>query len=294
MCIIVAKPLGSKLPTIETFNNCAESNRDGIGFAYNLPGENPIILKGIKNVKKLFNCFKALKINENHNLLVHFRLATHGKVDQGNCHPFPLTNDYEEMRMLHCECTCAIAHNGIFSDIPRHEKFSDTAKFIGGILATPGVIENLNTNGIKELLRGYCGFNNRLAFLKPEGITLVGNYEEEDGVSYSNRQFKRWGHSNRDYFANDGLGYCYKHKLRDNCKWCGTHNEWDNCEYVAKNNTIEKATIIEIKDTKQLMFKPIATPACCWCKNLEGVKYSEYAAGYLCGDCEETIKSYEA
>ncbi len=245
MCIIVAKPAGIDLPSEDILDNCFASNRDGIGFAFNKPGDNPIIVKGFANVKKLIKMWDTFNIKKEHNLLLHFRLATHGMKDQGNCHPFPLTNSLEDMRTLHCACDTAITHNGVFGQMNKSEKYSDTMKFVSNILASPEIISNLNTKPVVELIRGYCGFSSKLAFLRADGLSLIGDFEKDEGISYSNTQYKGWGNRWSHITPNE---WCSKHMKYDSCAkeeralgktWCYVHKDYDLCEYCDEHRIMD-------------------------------------------------------
>jgi hypothetical protein len=190
MCIIISKTTGIEMPTSEILKNCSVSNTDGAGFAYALPGEMPRIVKGFTNIGKLERAFVNHGITINHNVIIHFRFATHGLKNRQNCHPFPLTNDLKEMQYLECSCDCAVAHNGIFGDMPPSDKYSDTMKFVAGVLASPHILAGLHMPPVKELIKGYCGYSSKLAFLTRAGITLIGHWQLEDGLQYSNHGYK--------------------------------------------------------------------------------------------------------
>lgn len=308
MCIIAAKPTGIDLPTKDIFDSCFTSNKDGIGFAYNLPGERPTISKGMFTVKSLMENIDDHGITKEHNLVVHFRFGTHGKKDAGNCHPFPISTSFKDMRVLDCECDCAVSHNGIFGSMPRSDKYSDTMKFVGGILASPDLINNLNTPSIKELIRGYCGTSSKLSFLTKDGITNIGEWELEEGISYSNRQFKsfcnrtsytppdegteycyqhqKWDKCHKNH-KNHDLEWCYNHKKYDHCRWCTDHQERDTCAYDNKNTRpivipkkIYKGTTLELKIP------------CEWCRSVEKVKYNDAQDSYLCVECTKALTEY--
>lgn len=308
MCIIVAKPAGVAIPSEKTFESCFTSNKDGIGISYARQGERPVIHKGFANVKKLMRVLDISNITPEHNLVVHFRFATHGKKDQGNCHPFPLCSSFEDMRLLHCSADCTIAHNGVFSGMPQSEKFSDTMKFIGGILSSNEVMQNLDSKSVKELIRGYCGFGSKLAFLRESGISLVGDYQEEAGVYYSNHQYKTYnysGHNHNNHNHNhnewdknhEGKEWCITHKKYDDCQWCTKHSDFDECHIDRIKKWRERFGTLHQDDT------PLLLKGCCsqlpkknekneWglecdlCQTTEGdIRWSNNEQGFMCPDC---------
>ena len=279
MCIIVAKPTGIDLPSEEIFDNCFSSNRDGIGFSYALPNGEVSISKGYANVKKLFKMFSAHGITKKHNLIVHFRFATHGKKDPGNCHPFPLSPSFDDMRLLNCTCGTAIAHNGVFSGMPAHKDHSDTMKFIGGILAQPEIIDNLDSKAVKELIRGYCGYSSKLAFLRPSGLKLIGDFEMDENVYYSNTQYKKWNYKNYNDYDYEKT-WCHVHKVKDDCAYCQTHKTWDDCSHNRitgwKNRFVDDPVLID----------KCCDNVCLLCQGKKKVMWNEEADGWLCDNCE--------
>lgn len=324
MCIIVAKKQGVAIPSEETFDNCVATNRDGIGIAYNLPGERPHIAKGFTNIKKLMKVLEVCEITEEHNLIVHFRYATHGKKDPGNCHPFPLTSIFEDMRLLNCSCGCAVAHNGVFGSMPKSEQHSDTMKFVSGILASPEIIDNLGSAPIKELIRGYCGLSSKLAFLTPKGLNLIGEWEEEKGVYYSNKQYQswkstyNWKNEEQEYCGEHlkydkcwkshkkaGREWCYSCKKWDYCTWCSDHKERDTCEYEAKRVRKEgdNPPIVLPKCDRPDLPPELPDPygnstlvdlrfSCEWCESKEQVRYESIYKANLCSECSTTLSTY--
>ena len=65
-------------------------------------------------------------------LVVHFRLATHGTVNPGNCHPFPVTGNLKRMQEVDLAVSSALAHNGVLHKFapPKSLNISDTMYFI--------------------------------------------------------------------------------------------------------------------------------------------------------------------
>ena len=100
MCIILHKPSNIQLPNISTLETCFQNNSDGAGFMYQ--HDNSVyIQKGFMTFKSLITALDQLqqKINIiNTNLMIHFRLASHGHITSGNTHPFPITNNLKKLR----------------------------------------------------------------------------------------------------------------------------------------------------------------------------------------------------
>lgn len=298
MCIIIAKPFGVDLPTLEILENCFTSNRDGIGFAFNKTGDKPVISKGFANVKKLTRMIDTFNIGKGHNLLIHFRFATHGMKDQGNCHPFPLVHNFEDMRRLHCACDTAITHNGVFGGLPASDKYSDTMKFISGVLSSPEIINNIESPAVKELVKGYCGHSSKLAFLRAGGLTTIGGFEEDKGIYYSNTQYKPW--ITRSY--GNTTQYCQEHQVWDNChkdrngqEWCYSHKRYDHCEYCLDHKTMDTCEYEKEQVSKALTFQELICDYCGVKGNdvSNAVTYDSCSKASLCDSCHALFMAGE-
>jgi len=240
MCVIIHKPASVSPPSEETLKQCKERNKDGIGIAIRLP-DGIHIKKGI-TLKTLNQLLQEHKDKE---CVIHFRLATQGWIDAGNCHPFPIETDINLLRRTNLVTNYAVAHNGIFSDfdedkvkviIRRKGKkrktnayLSDTQQFIRKVLAP--LKENLDSPALKYLLEETCRYSNKLVIMTPRETYRVGSFElEEDGCYYSNTRFKPvvikynndWWY-NRNYNNNYGN---YNNSFNDytkKCSECGTY-----------------------------------------------------------------------
>ena len=117
MCIIVYKPAGKRLPSENILKNCFINNPDGAGIM--IKTEKGIqIQKGYMYFKHLKNAITELEKQYNTKELeiaIHFRYATHGTINEGNCHPFPLSRKTKELTDKQGIFDSAIMHNGIIS-----------------------------------------------------------------------------------------------------------------------------------------------------------------------------------
>lgn len=188
--MIAIKHQGIKIPSKQTLQNCAQVNKDGIGIAYIKAGQQQVrIRKDFKNLKTFYSWLEV-NIKPEDIAVIHFRYATHGLVDKGNRHPFPLTRNIHLLRKVDLTSRYAVAHNGIlpYGD---HKKLSDTQKFIIDILASSKVKNNLHNKTIQKLINHYLD-GDKLAILTWEGTVLMfGTYiTHTDGCSYSNNSFE--------------------------------------------------------------------------------------------------------
>lgn len=245
MCIICVKPSGISMPSSKILSNCWQDNKDGAGLCYNKEGSNEVcIVKGFMKLKALKMKLSELSLTDNDNVVIHFRFATHGLVDAGNCHPFPLSASINDLRCVEGVFDTAVAHNGVFGSMSAHETLSDTQKFIRGILANTAVINNLDNVAVQELISGYCGTSSKLAILRPNKMLLIGNFIKDDdtGLYFSNHGYKpavqyvthAHSYSSKGYYGVDDF-----------------YNKWDSHDNV----DADKCLLCEKKETVRWRFR---------------------------------------
>jgi hypothetical protein len=224
MCLIVVKEAGIKLPDKEHLENGAYSNRDGIGVAWHKKGVDEILIK-----KDFVNVFVLNKwIEENvkveDSLIVHFRFGTSGLKDAGNAHPYPLVKDETLLRNTQLVWQNAVAHNGVFRSYGNDKILNDTQEFIIDILSEEVIKNNLKSPAIQKLIKEYIS-TNKLAFMLNNGeIILLGDFNEEKGVKFSNYAFK-WGNFKNKTFGSgltkpyqSGHDYTNAYQYCENCQ----------------------------------------------------------------------------
>lgn len=217
MCVIVVKPNGQELPKKDILKNCFENNPNGVGYAVKRINQDYItIKKGFFDFDKFYLALTQENITKDDIAILHFRVATAGLIDAGNCHPFVVTSQIGILRQTEIKTNkLTVAHNGIISGLSDDKKLSDTQLFIKNILASGEVYRNLyKSTAIQRLIEGYIG-ESKLAFLhSQQGLLLIGNFEEYKGCLFSNDTYKRqywklWGFNNKDckdYEVCDGCG----------------------------------------------------------------------------------------
>lgn len=189
MCIIVAVPANTPLPNAETLKECFLSNRDGAGFMY-ADGKSVRIRKGFMTFEGFMKALKDEQIPEDTGVVLHFRIATHGKVQPSCCHPFPVSSNSDDLKLLRCESRWGVAHNGVIQGRSTSNEWSDTMDFVHRVIAplsrmNPGF---MHSSDAQEMLEGAC--KSKLAILDNAGdMMLVGEFIEDDGVFYSNTSY---------------------------------------------------------------------------------------------------------
>jgi len=204
MCIIVAKPKNVPLPPMEHLKSSFEHNSHGAGVMFLRDGQSKVGLrKGYMSWKSFNKKLNRLELKQEDTIVYHFRLATSGYSDEGNCHPYIVSDKIRKLRQTRGDIDgLCFAHNGIIGDLNgKHKKMNDTQLFSKLILSDKSIYENLYESiGIQNLIEEYIG-TDKLAFLSPnEGLLTIGSFQEEKGILYSNNTYKA---SRNDKFIND-------------------------------------------------------------------------------------------
>ena len=164
MCQAIVKPAGVTVYR-SALAQAWQDNPDSGGFAW-LDGDTVKYKKGYRNFRAFWKDFREVMDKD---VLIHFRLATHGSKCIENCHPFEVGDG------------CVMAHNGILSDYTYGEKNdrSDSRVFAEDII-TPliekfGYRSVLDAGPAVELIDHIVGFS-KLVFLTPSGFRIIGEH----------------------------------------------------------------------------------------------------------------------
>ena len=213
MCIIVAKKKGLELPTKEILKNCFNYNSDGAGIMFN-DGKQVFIEKGFMDFNSFYSRLEALdkEFNlVNSDLALHFRISTSGNVDQGNCHPYPISTETSQLRNLSLVTDIGMAHNGVIrKHIPETRSIlNDTQTFIKNFVYNmySSNKEFLTVDANIKALEEEAG--SKLCFITKDNMYIIGKFiEETNGILYSNDTYLSydygWGYEDYsvdfDYF----------------------------------------------------------------------------------------------
>ena len=198
MCVIIHRPKNSEIP-LETLEQCWASNGDGAGILFVTdPFNDPfnrqlIIKKGLMTFNEFYEQYNKYKNNE---LLIHFRLASAGRICKELTHPFYIN---QNIAVMHNGHLCSEMINGLIKNDP---ELSDTKVYVDKILKLlPDGF--LNNEGIVNLINDSLG-RSIMVFLDSSGkITILGDQSEsviEDGVWYSNSW---WRSDDKDFICVD-------------------------------------------------------------------------------------------
>jgi hypothetical protein len=173
MCLAIFKPQNKMIPDEMTLRRAWKNNPHGAGVAIRTI-DGVQIIKGLMTIDSLLNVLNDSLIG--FDLVIHFRWATSGNVNAEMTHPFPVSNDNNDLKSLDLLTDTAIIHNGVMFS-PRFDSgYSDTAIFSRYL-----AINGINYSKIQEII-GY----DRLAIVTQDDVELIGQWNEIDGVFYSN------------------------------------------------------------------------------------------------------------
>jgi hypothetical protein len=186
MCVIIVKPSGEEMPDETTLWQCWQVNPDGAGYMYQ-HNDKVVVSKGYMHLGDLEIALKEIShIVENTTLVIHFRLATHGKVNRANTHPFPVSTEDKELASLDIEAESALAHNGMLPNVwgkKALKKHSDSFMFCKTISHLP------QGQALYDMLELIAQASHSRFVLLNGDLHLFGNWKEHDGCIYSNLNF---------------------------------------------------------------------------------------------------------
>lgn len=184
MCVIIVKKRGVKAPECKILEKCELNNPHGVGIAYAKNGR-VFIKKDFLGAKAL-DVFLKKNITDDIPAMIHFRLATHGVIEKGQRHPFPVVKNYAHIVRERTTTDLALAHNGVIRGYG-NEAYSDTIKFIVSVLSDSRVRNGIFTNAAVCSLIESAVTGDRLAFLNAAGeFVLLNSWTAENGLFYSN------------------------------------------------------------------------------------------------------------
>ena len=175
MCLAIYKPKGKTLPK-EYAESGFAFNKDGAGFAYVKSGK-LFIEKGLMTFQDFWNAFEKVQEYE---AIIHFRMATHGAIEQANTHPFRVAE-------------FALIHNGIL-DIKADEGKTDTETFASYVLEP--LIKRYGREILDDpsfdFLLSSAIEGSKFVLLSPNAHYIINEAAGlwEDGIWYSNKSYQ--------------------------------------------------------------------------------------------------------
>lgn len=180
MCIIIVANKNKKIPN-EHIKLANELNCDGFGISASVNNK-LFVYKSISiNSDDIINLYNSIRQVATGDIVLHFRLATHGDISDKLCHPFYVNKDL------------VMFHNGVIRDSVsgyngHNKNESDTKAFVKNVLKNfKKGFQNNET--IMNIISETLGEYNKLCFLDSTGQTTYTSSDkwvEYNGILYSN------------------------------------------------------------------------------------------------------------
>ncbi len=190
MCMVIYKPRGAALDQA-LLDACALRNPHGSGYMFNDHG----VICGIKGFMQPPDLYDSLErkgflqggqLASGRELVIHFRLATHGGIGPANCHPFPISSKIEDLKSLFWKAEMGLAHNGIIRTSQEESDLSDTQIFIRDVLSRLNLKHDLQKEATLTLIANFVR-KSRLLFFRADGAVItMGHWVKQGNILFSN------------------------------------------------------------------------------------------------------------
>lgn len=230
MCVIAFSPKGNDMPTEEQIKSMFKKNPDGAGYAWE-EGDTVKFKKGFMNVDDLLEDLGPLSQWKDKNIAMHFRIGTAGKNDKKTTHPFPISNNFGELRKLQGEGP-VLFHNGVISGLGGiiDPLASDTQDFVAGVASKLLTRPNKPTKVTEAVVESVIGSSRLLLMYGKGKIVKFGDWKEKDGNQYSNLlwdytptttvDYSKWYSHGSSYYG-DPYDYC-----DEEYAWPSSYHQW--------------------------------------------------------------------
>ena len=226
MCIAILNTKGTILKK-ELLHNCWKNNGDGAGMLYINDEGDMGVFKEMKSFDSFYNKYAEVKrMYGKRNIVLHFRISTHGGITESNCHPFMVHKDL------------GFVHNGMIYNVPDSKVHSDTYMFNEVILKK--LKEGFEyDDDMLDLIEMYIGAGSKLIFLNANDDWAIANEKAghwDLNCWFSNSSYKQ---------VNDWVDYGGTKKYKANVYGYGSYGTYNPKTYWAETpaaNTPAKAS----------------------------------------------------
>ena len=208
MCVIMA--FEDKYPTKEILESAETTNKDGGGIAWIADGK----VKWEKGLHVKSQYIQDLIDKEKIQLpiIIHFRIATHGGVNDSLCHPFAISaQNTEDLELTGDDKEGVMFHNGIWSkwdDVAMQVliKHNDIKMPDGGLSDSRVMAWCIRFFGINYLSL----IDEKVLVLTPKGVQRFGKgWGTVDSVTCSNTHFEKPKSNGYTYMNGSGYSTMY-------------------------------------------------------------------------------------
>jgi len=293
MCIAI---LNTKKATLskDTLRNCWENNGDGAGILY-IHNKKMQVFKEMNSFDNFYNNYLEIKRKHGkNNIVLHFRISTHGKINETNCHPFLVNDDL------------GFVHNGMIYDVPVSKDYSDTYMFNECVLKE--FKDGFEYNDvIMDMIGEFIGQGSKLVFLNTDDEYFIVN--EKAGHWHMDCWFSNSSYKQVNNYVDFGGTRVYKNTQNG---WAANYQpanvygqpyswsaSWEDDEdtQLCKNCDIKLYGINEINNQKcdfclesdKALAESAASSLGCDCCDREDVmsKYQHEYNCFICDDCSK-------
>lgn len=284
MCIAILNTKGTTLKK-EILRNCWENNGDGAGLLFINDDKQLETFKEMKSFDNFYKKYQEVrKLYGKRNIVLHFRISTHGRVNETNCHPF-LVDDH-----------VGFVHNGMIYDVPTNPDYSDTYMF--NELVLKEFKQGFHKNDLLlDIIADFIGNGSKLVFLDVEDNWTIVNEEAGHwnlGCWFSNSSYKQVNNwvdygGTKKYKSAYGQTYGGSYGLPERPK---TYNP----KTFSWNDGVKEQHFCHNCDMLLYGMKEINDQLCCWCKDEEEALIQDQLLldeyNNECELCEKEVGTY--
>lgn len=198
MCIIAASPKGAPQPSMDALRRMFLNNPHGAGYMVARDGYVDIS-KGYMDWQSFSRAIRYESFGPQDAVVYHFRISTQAGVNPYMTHPFPISADITNSRLLELRCHIGAAHNGIIklTTDPTDKTYSDTAHYVAEFLAY--LVRDEEDMANPDILSAIeRTTQSKWALMDGEGtIKTIGAFHEDGGILYSNYTYQAVNYSDR-------------------------------------------------------------------------------------------------
>ena len=240
MCIAIWNPPEAQDIEKAVLARCRDANPDGMGMAWAEAGRLHVI-KRLSRFGKFYRSYTRARA-QHKGVLLHFRIATSGKRDFANCHPFQAGTD------------AVLCHNGIFGDLGTPE-ISDTREFVGmldGLVrAVPSWWKSPEITPVLQLATA----GSKCILLRADGDVWLLNEADghwHEGSWWSNDTYKE-SLFTRMFVGEGYTGVTNSQDIRRTWGGLPVHNERDVWQTLTEEEQEEERTRMLLAPPKRLL-----------------------------------------
>ena len=312
MCIAILNAKGTTLKK-QLLNNCWKNNGDGAGILYIDDDKTLQTFKTLDSFDEFYSNYIRIKqtYGKRRNMLIHFRISTHGVINETNCHPFLVDENV------------GFIHNGMISGVPDSVQYSDTYMLNDSLLKNLKVGFEQQDSAL-DFLGEFIGSGNKLVFLNADDEWAIVNEPAGHwnmGCWFSNDSYKQvndwydFGGVRKKKGSRVGFAPSYSYNSYNDlyvhsdkneatfsdkngvCSDCGTVlygiNEQDrgSCDYCDRYDKDQLALDLEMDELDAKIYNEsfgVYEDTCDCCNSKTG-EYSKMWNGIVCEDCLEAL-----